>query len=58
MPIVPAQICAIAVAKPWPTAEPPVTSSILRAAHRHDVRVGRLSARHSDIAFRLKPLDL
>src|SRR5262249_38742191 len=29
------------------------------AAHRHDVRVGRLSARHSDIhAFRLKPLDL
>src|SRR5882757_8470063 len=29
------------------------------AAHRHDVRVGRLSTRHSDIhAFRLKPLDL
>src|SRR5205085_11358036 len=29
------------------------------AAHRHDVRVGRLSARHSDIhTFRLKPLDL
>jgi hypothetical protein len=29
------------------------------AAHRHDVRVGRLPARHSDIhAFRLKPLDL
>src|SRR3954451_24126355 len=29
------------------------------AAHRHDVRVGRLSARHSDVhAFRLKPLDL
>src|SRR5690242_9762845 len=29
------------------------------AAHRHDVRVGRLSVRHSDIhAFRLKPLDL
>jgi hypothetical protein len=29
------------------------------AAHGHDVRVGRLSARHSDIhAFRLKPLDL
>src|SRR5215813_5934035 len=29
------------------------------AAHRHNVRVGRLSARHSDThAFRLKPLDL
>ena len=29
------------------------------AAHRHDVRVGGLSVRHSDIhAFRLKPLDL
>src|SRR4051794_11426246 len=29
------------------------------AAHRHDMRVGRLSARHSDIhARRLKPLDL
>jgi hypothetical protein len=29
------------------------------AAHRHDVRVGRLSARHSDVyAVRLKPLDL
>jgi hypothetical protein len=28
-------------------------------AHRHDMRVGRLSARHPDIhAFRLKPLDL
>src|SRR5467141_809789 len=28
-------------------------------AHRHDMRVGRLSARHSDVrAFRLKPLDL
>ena len=26
-PSVSAQICAIAVAKPWPTAEPPVTSS-------------------------------
>src|SRR5438874_5422488 len=29
------------------------------ATHRHDMRVGRLSARHSDIhTFRLKPLDL
>src|SRR5215472_3325693 len=29
------------------------------ATHRHDMRVGRLSARHSDVhAFRLKPLDL
>jgi hypothetical protein len=32
---------------------------LVAAAHRHDMRVGRLSARHSDIhAFRLKPLDL
>src|ERR1700747_2671466 len=33
--------------------------NLAAAAHRYDVRVGRLSTRHPDIhAFRLKPLDL
>src|SRR6478609_2093650 len=34
-------------------------NNLAAAAHRHDMRVGRLPARHSDIhAFRLKPRDL